>query len=108
MDFSANTIRNNKAVTDANNLPLIAYEGGQHLDYSQDQTIADFFNRANRDPRIVELTKDYLSQWYELGGGDFVNYSDIGTYSTSGSWGALESVYDTTSPKYEALKQFIG
>ena len=108
LDFIANTIRSNKAVADANNLPLIAYEGGQHLDYSADETIATFFNRANRDPRIGELTKEYLSQWYELGGGDFVNFNDIGTYSKWGSWGALESVYDTTSPKYEALKQFIG
>jgi len=108
LDFIANNIRGNKAVADANNLPLIAYEGGQHLDYPEDQTIATFFNRANRDPRIGALTKKYLSQWYALGGGDFVNYSDIGTYSKWGSWGALESVYDTTSPKYEALKQFIG
>ena len=37
----------------------------------------------------------------------FANFSDIGTPSKWGSWGALESVYQSNSPKYYALNNFI-
>lgn len=36
-----------------------------------------------------------------------MNFSDIGTPSKWGSWGALESVYQTGSPKYDAIMDLI-
>lgn len=91
-------------------LQLIAYEGGQHLvgiqGVQNDQAIADLFIEANRDPRMGEIYRDYFEEWYKLGGDVFANYSDIRTHNEWGSWGTLESVYQDSSPKYDAVTDF--
>ena len=93
------------------NLQLLAYEGGQHLvgkeGLENNQAVTDLFIAANRDPRMGEVMREYLEQWFELGGDLFVNFSDIQTPSKWGSWGALESVYQDGSPKYDAIVDFI-
>lgn len=91
-------------------LQLLAYEGGQHLvgleGLENDGAITDLFVEANRDPRMQGIYQDYLEEWFKLGGDVFVNYTDIRTHNKWGSWGALESVYQDSSPKYEALDDF--
>ncbi|EAZ91749.1 cadherin-like domain-containing protein, partial [Crocosphaera chwakensis] len=89
-------------------LQLLAYEGGQHLVASNNQTITDLFIEANRDPRMGELYKEYFSNWYQQGGGLFMNFNDVGTPSKSGSWGTLESIDQAGSPKYDALMDLIN
>ena len=88
-------------------LQLLAYEGGQHLvgDSSvvNDGAITDLFIEANRDSRMGQIYDNYLDEWSKVGGDLFVNYSDIRTHNQWGSWGSLESVYDDSSPKYDAL-----
>ncbi len=37
-----------------------------------------------------------------------MQYNDISIPENYGIWGALESVYQPTSPKYKALEDFIG
>ena len=92
-------------------LPLLAYEGGQHLvgtnGLENNQAITDLFIAANRDPRMGEIYRDYLEQWSDTRGDLFVNFSDIKTPSKWGSWGALDSVYQESSPKYDAIIDFI-
>ena len=89
------------------NLPLIAYEGGQSLtalgSMASNEGIVDLFIEANRDPRMGEIYEEYLSEWNNLGGELFLHYSDIRPSSAGGSWGLLESVYQDSSPKYDAL-----
>jgi Ca2+-binding RTX toxin-like protein len=54
------------------------------------------------------LYSDYLQGWDKLTNGSlFVNFSDIGTPSKWGSWGALEHLNQKTSPKWEALQDFM-
>ena len=93
-------------------LELIAYEGGQHLVGSKgvenNQAITELFIAANRDPRIGEIYRDYFTTWNELGGGLFANFKDVDTPSQWGSWGILESIYDDSSPKYNAVQDLIG
>jgi hypothetical protein len=88
-------------------LQLLAYEGGQHLvgrrGVENNQAITNLFIEANRDPRMGEIYREYLTQWQELGGGLLMNYSDIGQAKKWGSWGALEHVNQESSPKYDAL-----
>ncbi len=91
---------------------IAAYEGGQHLvgreGVENNQAITNLLINANRDKRMGELYRDYLSGWDKLtGGAEFVNFSDIGTPNKWGSWGALEHLYQTTSPKWEAIQNFI-
>ncbi|MGK7941863.1 MAG: cadherin-like domain-containing protein [Crocosphaera sp.] len=92
-------------------LQLIAYEGGQHLvghgGVENNQGISDLFIAANRDPRMGELYKEYFANWYQQGGGLFMNWVDVDTPSKWGSWGALESIAQDGSPKYDALMDLI-
>ena len=49
------------------------------------------------------LYSTYLQGWKARGGGLFMHFTDIGIYSRYGSWGALELIGQTASPKYNAL-----
>src|SRR5215475_11550771 len=48
----------------------------------------------------------YLRKWRSAGGNLHSYFADIGTYTKWGSWGALENVMNTSSPKYGALMSF--
>ena len=50
----------------------------------------------------------YLTGWKNLGGGLFINFASITSYSKWGYWGALENVLQTNSPKYNSLIGFIS
>ena len=107
-------IADNVSLTTQYGVELVAYEGGQHLSgvgrAMDDDRLTDLFIRANRHPRMGDLYGEYLRQWGELGGGLFVNFSDITEPSRFGSWGVLE--YQTQpradAPKYDALMTYLG
>jgi hypothetical protein len=100
-------IEANKAVADHFNVSLTAYEGGQHLvgvgGAGNNATLTTMFTSANRDSRMGTLYTSYLTGWDARGGGLFMHFNDISSYSRYGSWGALETVEQTSSPKYDAL-----
>jgi hypothetical protein len=95
----------------SNNLQLLAYEGGQHMvgywGVENDQQINDLFIGANKDPRMGQLYQQYLTRWNQIGGGLFVNYTDVATPSKWGSWGAMEHLGNNNNPKYAALMQMV-
>jgi hypothetical protein len=88
-------------------LELVAYEGGQHLvgvwGVENDVQVTDLFVAANRHRDMGKLYSDYLSEWSGVGGGLMMHFSDISEPGKWGSWGALEDVLQTSSPKYDAL-----
>ncbi len=92
-------------------LQLVAYEGGQHIvgrgKVKSDEQLNDFFIELNRNPQMYKLYKELLNGWQESGGGLFMHFSDIGQPSKHGSWGALEYLNQSMSPKYNALTDFI-
>jgi hypothetical protein len=100
-------IEANKTVADLFNVALLSYEGGQHLvgvgGAGSNSTLTTMFIAANRDTRMGTLYTSYLQGWETRGGGLFMHFNDIGSYSRYGSWGALENVEQTSSPKYDAL-----
>jgi hypothetical protein len=97
----------NKSVADIFNVALLSYEGGQHLvgvgGAENDSMLTTIFTAANRDARMGTLYTSYLQGWEARGGGLFMHFNDVGAYSRYGSWGALENVEQTSSPKYDAL-----
>lgn len=92
-------------------LGLLAYEGGQHLvgvgNVVHDTAITNLFVQANRDPRMKASYLTMLQDWTQAGGGLFMNFQGIGVAGRWGSWGVLETMNQTTSPKADALSQFI-
>jgi len=108
---AAQVINKNVALANQRKLKLIAYEGGQHLvgvgGVENNPAITKLFIAANRDPRMHDVYINYLNQWQNAGGGLFMHFLDIGQFSKWGSWGALEHLNQSQSPKYDALMEFI-
>lgn len=103
-------IEANRAVAHLFGISLVAYEGGQHLvgvgAASTNSSMTELFTSANRHTRMGEVYGSYLSGWEARGGELFMHFTDIGAYSRYGSWGALEKVGETTSPKFSALYRY--
>jgi hypothetical protein len=95
-------------------LPLLAYEGGQTFANGSTDGLNNLYLAANRDPRMGQAYTQYFQQWKTGGGQLFMHYSDIGVESKYGSWGALESIMQTTTPlssappKWQAIQKFIS
>ena len=108
---SAQWITNYASLARHRNLTLLAYEGGQSLvgigSVTYNQSIANLFIAANRDPRMGDIYAKMLENWRDAGGGLFMHFLSVGQFSKFGSWGALENMLQQTSPKYGALYQFI-
>src|SRR5690606_3686334 len=107
-------IEDNLNITEAHQLSLIAYEGGQHLvgvaGMENNDTLTALFHATNRQPAMYTLYMDYLTQWHRLGGGLFVNFSSVDTFTKWGSWGVLEYQDQPLddAPKYRALLDYVG
>lgn len=93
-------------------LPLIAYEGGQHLWNMSEVKVPGLdrlFTAANRDRRMAALYTRYLNDWAEAGGGLFMHELDCGRFEGAGNWGALEYLTQprAEAPKADALRRFM-
>lgn len=97
------------AVAEANGLRLICYEGGQHfvgiLGAESNATLTSVLHAANRDPRMQDRYREYLTALEQEGVDLFVNFTHIGEWSQWGSWGVLEDQQQaaTDAPKWRAL-----
>ncbi len=91
----------------AQGVALYAYEGGQHLagiGAAQSNTaINTLMDAANRDERMGSLYTSMLATWAAAGGDLFAHFSDIGSQSRFGRWGALELPTQASAPKHDAL-----
>ncbi len=89
---------------------LLVYEGGQHLvgvgSAENSEALTTLFTAANRDARMAELYRRYLTGWNLRGGDLFMHFNDIGSYTRYGSWGALERIGQSSSPKYDELRTY--
>ncbi len=103
----------NAAVARAEGVPLVAYEGGQHMlpmgygDWANPVHV-DFmyFNYAfQRSPQIKDLYLEHYAIWNAIGGRTVSLYSDTGGMSFYGYWGAKEYVDQTPAeaPKWDAF-----
>lgn len=94
-------------------LPLIAYEGGQHLaghgGAENDEGLTELFRAANRHPGMKPLYLRHLHDWRDAGGGRYCLFSSIGGSSKWGSWGLAEYPGQPAAetPKLEAVRETI-
>lgn len=94
----------------AHELPLLAYEGGQHFLALGDQSKSETIAAINRDPRIGELYDEYLRRWRALTGGSlFVHYRSPSAWSEWGCWGSKEYQGQPLgeAPKHQALLRYL-
>ena len=97
-----------KAIANSYGLQLVGYESGQGLEDFTDATTTPLYIAANRDPRMGSSTATYL-QDLQAAGMNFFNYfNDVGGFSKWGSWGSMESIFSTSTPKYNALVNFAN
>jgi hypothetical protein len=109
---TAGWIAEHRAESRARGKALVAYEGGQHLvgyaGAENDGALTALFTSANRDPRMGSAYASYLGQWQQLGGELFVHFTSCSSYSKFGSWGAVERLDETGTPKQGALVGYAG
>ncbi len=95
----------------ARNLHLVTYEGGQHLvgilGIENNTTIEALFTGANRDARMGAAYATHLDDWRAGGGELFMNFTSSSGYGKFGSWGAVEYLDEPSTPKQNALLDFI-
>ena len=78
-------------------LANMTYEGGSHVTGS-----ANLANKiaAQLDPRIKDLVKQYLNEWYAQGGGLFEWFVAGPTrWTSNGMWGVSNRIDNYTAPK---------
>ncbi|MFM9986208.1 MAG: T9SS type A sorting domain-containing protein [Flavobacteriales bacterium] len=103
-----------ETIADSLNIPMVFYEGGQHLTpnpFGEEPLYAQALLDVQRDTAIYYL----YSEWFNLirtltedEPTQFMHFSFIGPRSARyGSWGLLEGLYQDTSdipaPKYQAV-----
>jgi hypothetical protein len=84
----------------------IAYEAGQHV-ILKDQAFAE---QIERDPRMYDAYKRYLSIWRAKIGDTIMMYDSVQPIVPTGSWGLLEYIGQPLqdAPKMRAVLDAIG
>ena len=87
-------------------LPLIAYEGGQHLtpwDPTDRMDVnVNVKREAQEDPRMGDLYLRFDRDWARNGGGMFTFYTLLSSYGQGGYWGLLADQALAGSTKWDA------
>jgi hypothetical protein len=97
-----NFLTGDLVVSNQYGLPLIAYEGGQSLSGSNNETVKD---AAQSDPRMYASYLQYFALWDKLVGRShlFNHFSFVAADGAFGDWGSLVDLPDPGSQKYDAL-----
>jgi len=94
----------NKQVADRHGLPLVAYEGGQHLFTWRGGKTEALFRAVNRDPRMGAALKTVVDDWKAAGGQLFVAFDYTEPSGRGGFWGMKEHQRDDAAPKWQATQ----
>ena len=116
MDATAVKWGKNADAARAYGIPLVAYEGNQHLDAQQIPTAQQ---NANLVSTLAALTRDgrqytaysrALDLWTAKGGKTAVGFSDVGPWGKSGQWGHLEYQDQPASaaPLFHGLQDWLS
>jgi len=95
-------------------IPLISYEGGQHLvgvyAAREVQALTNLFVATNRDAGMRQVYADDLNRWKTSGGGLYMSFTHVTKFNKYGSWGVLESQNQdiATAPKMLGLMDYLA
>lgn len=73
-------------------VPLVGYEGGQHVTPDGNSSVGWYANwiKAQRDPRMYELYIEGQEAWRKAGGKTWMSFNHCEPIGKWGSWGHLE------------------
>ena len=97
----------------ANNLQLIAYEGGQGMqpfgDEANNPSVTRIMLEANRHPEMESIYREHYAQWFDGGGGMYVTMDFVDQYDNFNAYGNLEYLDQdpATAPKWLAMFETI-
>lgn len=113
IDLTVAEIQENYKIGHQYDLPVVAYEGGQHLGgighYVDDKELVALFHGVNRHPKMKDVYTRLYEGWKNSGGTLFVHYAGPDKFSKWGSWGIKEYLMQprNEAPKYDATLEFI-
>lgn len=94
-------------------IPLVAYEGGQHMlalgygswDNPSHADFMKYLENFQHSEEMNDLYREHFALWSASGASTVSQFVDISTYSFFGYWGAKENVTDTkeASGKWNAF-----
>jgi hypothetical protein len=102
-----------KKLADGYKLPLIGYEGGQHLvtggAHHEDEKLQNKLDEVQRLPSMGKSYEHYLSMWRDEGGEIMVLYKLVESSSKWGRWGLLENMWQpvAAAPKWMATMSWM-
>jgi hypothetical protein len=105
LEQAAGWIAASKKVADKHGVPMVAYEGGQHLTVSRGGKAEALFRAANHDPRMGAAMQRLVDAWKSAGGQLFVVFSYTQRPGRNGFWGMKEEQRDGDAPKWLAVKK---
>jgi len=103
----------NHDVAEANGLPLVSYEAGQHITTwlpslgRHDEPLIEAFAEFNRDDRMGELYEELIDVWNEAGGDTMIFYNNTQGWAHSGYWGLKESFDDPGNAKFQVVRDYV-
>jgi hypothetical protein len=105
LEQAAGWIAASKKVADKYGLPMVAYEGGQHLTVSRGGKAEALFRAANHDPRMGAAMERLVQAWKAAGGQLFMAFSYTQRPGRFGFWGMKEEQRDDQAPKWLAIRK---
>jgi hypothetical protein len=90
-------------------LAMVGYEGGPNLQ-STDTAYDSLYTNFHNSPCMQTVYTAFLNQWKSTGYLQLMNQYNDATQPVVkyGLWGALDDIWETSSPIYDALTSFIA
>jgi hypothetical protein len=92
-----------KALAEYYKIKSMSYEGG--LDLGQSAASGAAKMQANNDPRMGDVAKSELDQWFGCGNDLFMYYSLTSAWGQWGYWGMTNDGSNLNSPRYVAAQK---
>ena len=92
-------------------LNFVTYEGGAAMTANRAATadqavLMEFYNRVMADPRMGDIYREIVTAFAAAGGTEFNAFNDSGSATNKyGQWGALATIYEEGSVRYNELVQ---
>lgn len=100
----ANTLAYQANIANKYGWNMVAYEGGMHMigvatgNTQEDTDLATLIFTMLKDPRMGDIYTKMVDVFAKAGGTELTAFNEAGPF-----WGALETIYDDHSARYDAL-----